>query len=53
MHVGTGDQANKRFKHLIQKDEPVYTSYFDSLKNIAEQKDLSPFRTGDGPAQDA
>ena len=53
VHVGTVGQANERVKDLIQKEEPVYTSYFDSFNNIAGQKDSSPFRTGDGPAQGA
>lgn len=53
VHVGTKGQANERIQDLIKRDDPVYTSPFDSFANIAGQKPESSFRTGEGPMEGA
>lgn len=53
VHVGTKGQANERIQDLVKRDDPVYTSPFDSFKNISGQKPESSFRTGEGPMENA
>ena len=53
VHVGTKGQANERIQDLVKRDDPVYTSPFDSFKNISGQKPESSFRTGEGPMEGA
>ena len=56
VHVGTKGQANERLSDLIKKDDPVYTSIFDAFDlpdgHVSKTPD-SPFRTGEGPAENA
>lgn len=53
VHVGTKGQANERIQDLVKRDDPVYTSPFDSFTNISGQKPESSFRTGEGPMEGA
>lgn len=53
VHVGTKGQANERIQDLVKRDDPVYTSPFDSFTNISGQKPESSFRTGGGPMEGA
>lgn len=53
VHVGTKSQANERIQDLVKRDDPVYSSPFDSFKNIESQKPNSTFRTGQGPMEGA
>ena len=53
VHVGTKGQANQRIQDLVKRDDPIYTSPFDSFNNIEGQKPQSSFRTGAGPMEGA